>query len=216
MLPRAAAAQSTTLPPTVQQPPAYCKGSSLDATGLLQIIHTIIAHGNLQDIPFIEKTLGTKLYALHFWDVNGQRVETSKPFEKSHPIAGGKLIPGEAVYNSDNLLGSPTKIFLSVFNKSSMLRIGESPADYSHPLRDCTRITAGDFIASFKNSSAWKLNLSIGGASSPEDAAVEFSNITSEENGSKFLLIIGFAVPPGSPFTQKELVTYVKISQSPS
>jgi hypothetical protein len=60
----AATAQPVNMPKTsTYSVPSYCKRSTLTGTEFLRLLQTIIAHGDLTDIPFLEKTLGTTLSA---------------------------------------------------------------------------------------------------------------------------------------------------------
>ena len=58
---QSAGAQTRPLPLSVSVPAAYCKQSTLTGPAFLNLLNTIIKHGDLTDIAFLQKTLGTKL-----------------------------------------------------------------------------------------------------------------------------------------------------------
>lgn len=89
----AADAQSVSAPqPASHQLPSYCRHSTLTGLQFLQLIHTIIAHGDLADVAFLEKTLGTKFSM------------SSLPWRDGVPN----------VYQSNQVLGNPIEVSLSI------------------------------------------------------------------------------------------------------
>ena len=56
----AAVAQSSPPPVAIHQLPSYCQRSTLTGVKFMQMVQAIIAHGDLTDIAFLEKTFGTK------------------------------------------------------------------------------------------------------------------------------------------------------------
>jgi hypothetical protein len=53
--------QSLPPPQNVPSPPTYCKTSALNGPTFMKLIQRIVAHGDLTDIKYIEKTLDIRL-----------------------------------------------------------------------------------------------------------------------------------------------------------
>ncbi|MDE1906351.1 MAG: hypothetical protein KGH75_07860 [Rhodospirillales bacterium] len=135
------AAQSTplSLSPT-QKLPAYCTTSKMTDVEFLQAIQKIIAHRELADAVFIEKILDTKFSVSYGWKADGRRDLQKK------------------IYQSDQMLGTPVEVSLSV--NASRKPLGGLIADLSlngsqniapnsNFLSDCLRISANDFVSPF-------------------------------------------------------------------
>ena len=97
-------AQTTPLPQAEAQQPAvhsasvpagYCKQSTLTGPAFLNLLNTIVKHGDLTDIAFLQKTLGTK-------------------FSMSYGLWYGKPDHQEQEYDSDEVLGSPIHVHVVV------------------------------------------------------------------------------------------------------
>lgn len=138
----AAVAQTQTQrKPLPSPPPDYCKQFSLTGPKFLELIQTVIDHGDLTDVPFIEKALGTKL-------------------DMSYPIIGGQPYTINPDYRSNEVLGNPISTWLSV-NKSKALQsegnmiafveFTDHPENKSYPtfIEDCLQIPAAHFSAYF-------------------------------------------------------------------
>ena len=100
---QAAGAQTAPLPqPTLQQlgapsaPAGYCKQSTLTGPVFLNLLSTIIKHGDLTDIAFLQKTLGTK-FSMNYG-----------------PGLGGNPDHQEPEYDSDQVLDSPIHVHVVV------------------------------------------------------------------------------------------------------
>src|ERR1700692_1448615 len=90
----------------IHQVPSYCQRSTLTGFQFLQLIHTIIAHGDLTDIKFLEKTLGTKFSTSHGWS------------EKGTPD------PQILFLDSERTLGNPISVhIIIIYAKSDQLRL---------------------------------------------------------------------------------------------
>jgi hypothetical protein len=73
----------------------YCKQSTLTGPAFLNLLNTIVKHGDLTDIAFLQKTLGTK-------------------FSMSYGLWYGNPDHQEQEYDSDQVLGSPFHVHVDV------------------------------------------------------------------------------------------------------
>jgi hypothetical protein len=127
---------SATQPP-VQSTLPYCKRSTLTNVEFMQTVQTIISHGDLTDIPFIEKTLRTK-------------------FTISYGLQSDGAPDRQTVFfNSNQILDSPIPTQLRIFNAKSQqiqthmiaaLAMGDSQSNF---METCLHITAGYFCSFF-------------------------------------------------------------------
>jgi hypothetical protein len=133
----AAIAQPITVPDTpAYSAPAYCKKSTLNSVEFLQLIQTIIAHGDLTDIPFLEKILGTR-------------------FNSTYDVARDSSSDNQIVrLRSDDIFGNPIEVFLLIFYAKSQqqksgftaaLRIGGRP----NFIENCLHIPDSEFVSFF-------------------------------------------------------------------
>lgn len=138
-----AAAQSVDSTATVQHLPTYCNVSTLDGDEFMRMISTIIVHGDLTDVEFMEKTLGTKLTVSYGWKRDGTP-DHQKP-----------------VYHTDHVLGSPIQATLFVNTvkanppKSGWISsldfgIPSFPLTNSNFMIDCLHISTSEFFAVYK------------------------------------------------------------------
>lgn len=133
----AAAAQSPPLPsPPPQQLPAYCAASKLTGNEFLQAIQKIIAHGDLTDIGFLEKTLGTKFSSSHGLS------------EKGTPDSQFLIL------DSEQTLKNPISVNVIIFYaKSDQLRFhqiaGIAFGDKSNFIADCFHLSPADLSSYF-------------------------------------------------------------------
>ena len=116
--------------------PAYCQNSTLTGLKFLQLIHTIIAHGDLTDIPFLEKTLGTK-------------------FSSSYGYPA-EVTPDKQILqlNSEQTLGNPIPVHIIIYYaKSDQLRMhqiaGLGFGDQSTFITDCFHFSPSDISSYF-------------------------------------------------------------------
>jgi hypothetical protein len=131
----AASAQSAASPSPVRQPPAYCSGSTLNSVEFMQMIHTIITHGDLTDISFIGKTLKTTFIASHTLNGDG----TPNNF-----------------YNTDEIDGSPIHVRVDVWS-NAVPQMGKAdvvvynanfPSTKTNFIGDRLQILPSDFYSS--------------------------------------------------------------------
>lgn len=128
--------------------PAYCKVATVTGVTLMQDINSILAHGNLTDVAFVEKTLGTK-------------------FKLSGHFSGRGRWPDSDDYDANEVLGNPIDIDLRIFSPSAKvlsadqlatLTIGDfesySGQDYDNArpdfVRDCFGILKSEYASFFR------------------------------------------------------------------
>jgi hypothetical protein len=94
--------------PAVHQLPSYCRGSTLTGVEFLQLIQTIMAHGDLTDITFLEKTLGTK-FSSHYGTSEGGTPDPKILLLNSHHVLGNPIAVGLYIYyqKSEDLKSGP-------------------------------------------------------------------------------------------------------------
>jgi hypothetical protein len=129
-------------PPSDIRPPpqpAYCKTSTLDGLKFMQMMKTIVDHGDLSDFEFLEKTLGTELTL------------TGGPSDSY-----GNPPRQDLYYDGGQIAGSPiaVHIMLSKYaQKHDAQQVGISFAVYSETeanfLSDCLQLTRFQFFSSF-------------------------------------------------------------------
>lgn len=178
-----------------QRPPAYCKGSTLNTAEFLRIIHEIIAHGDLGDVAFMEKTLGTKFSVTY-----GSYGDGSPP---------------QPSYQSDQMLGTPIHTSLDILNFKRPVKWALSTINFGDPdsrdsfLADCMRLTIGDF-KDFKGES-----FELGYSSPPVGAGAVIHHVASGKNDAKFDIRIDIEVPPETRVRKYDLVRLVWVDQVP-
>ena len=139
---QSAGAQTRPLPLSVSVPAAYCKQSTLTGPAFLNLLNTIIKHGDLTDIAFLQKTLGTKL------SLNPEYG------------ADGKPDPDNLDYNSDEVEGNPIHVAVRVRKGERVHEMGGEialvqfvPASPSiiEPsfFVNCLKLTGADFVSAF-------------------------------------------------------------------
>jgi hypothetical protein len=145
---QAADAQTSPLPVAgVQQPAAqsasgsatYCKQSSLTGPAFMNLLNTITEHGDLTDIAFLQKTLGTKFIL---------------SYEESIPDHQ------QVDYSSDQMVGAPIHIDGYVRNGQLIQKMGGAIAFLrfmpppsmmsSSFFVNCMKLTGADFASTFK------------------------------------------------------------------
>ena len=95
-LPQAGAQQPASQSASV--PAAYCKQSTLTGPAFLNLLNTVIKHGDLTDIAFLQKTLGTK-FSLSYG--SGVKLDGSPDHQRLE-------------YDSDQMLGIPIHVHVDV------------------------------------------------------------------------------------------------------
>ena len=90
-----ARAQNSPSSPSVSVPAVDCKQYTLTGPVFMNVLNTIIKHGDLTDIAFLQKTLGTK-------------------FSVSYGLIDGNPDHQEPEYDSNQVLGSPIHVHVSV------------------------------------------------------------------------------------------------------
>jgi hypothetical protein len=91
-----AGAQTPPAPQNTSTPASYCKQSSLTGPAFLNLLNTIIKHGDLTDVAFLQKTLGTKFNLSY-----GMKPDESPDHQ-------------HLKYDSDHVLDSPIHVNLDV------------------------------------------------------------------------------------------------------
>lgn len=82
--------------PSIRHSAAYCKQSTLSGPAFIQLLDTIIKHGDLTDVAFVERTLGVKFAMSYGWGLDG------------NPD------PKKLDYQSDQMLGDPIHLILDI------------------------------------------------------------------------------------------------------
>lgn len=141
-----ASAQTSPLPqatlqrPAIQQIPAYCQHSTLTGLEFRGSIHAIIAHGDLTDVAFIEKTLGTEFSLNYGWKPDGSQ-DTQK-----------------LIYQSNHMLGDTIQVSLHINTASppkggqiAFISFNGNPMTALYPtfISDCLHMSSNDFSSSF-------------------------------------------------------------------
>ncbi len=115
-------------PPSSPSSTEFCKQSTLTGLKFMQLLQTIIRHGDLSDIPFMEKALGTK-------------------FRQSH-----------LDYESNQTLGAPIQVMIDTYDgemkKGDILAVisfnGDSmTAPDATFIQDCLHLSRNEFYADF-------------------------------------------------------------------
>jgi hypothetical protein len=199
-----AGAQTAPLPQaTLQQlgapsvPAGYCKQFTLTGPIFLNMVNTIVNHGDLTDIAFLEKALGTK-------------------FRQLPGLAPGTDLDNLA-YKSDQVLGSPLPVQVIAIKgkeiQSNGSLIGEvrfQPNTLAQVyFMRCLMLTSANFVSLFGPlSSMW-----LGGVSIPIGVGHISSN-TPGKMGSRFEVSFGWSYHLQSrPTLQTELVSDVNIME---
>lgn len=141
--------QRTLQQPTVQKgsvTAVYCKQSTLTGPAFLSVLNSIIKYGDLTDISFLQKMLGTKL------DLSYGRGTDGKEYDHQH-----------LEYNGDQVLGSPIHVHVDVhldvikgeaspFNGViADIRFGSTSINLDNPIfmRDCMKLADDNFFSFF-------------------------------------------------------------------
>jgi len=126
--------------PAIYHPPAYCKQSTLTGVEFMQAIQFIIAHNDLTDLAFTEKTIGAN-------------------FRADDKTSSHSQIDS---YQADQVLNSPVRARLQVVNFEnnqlrpnwiSSMRIESLGFSSTAPafIEDCLHIKAANFSSYFGN-----------------------------------------------------------------
>jgi hypothetical protein len=192
-----AQAQSTGLPthqaltqPPIQHSPTYCKQSTLTNVKFMQLIQALIAHGDLTDIAFIEKMLGTKFSSNYGTKLDGTPEHQT------------------IILNSDQMLGGPIHVELIInYELSKQSKTGIIAAlaigQQSNFFADCLQINESYLSSYFGGNFLGKPP----GPGIPT-ASVDQMNGRTGHNGSQIYLSFTYNLSGG-------LVTSFGISESP-
>jgi hypothetical protein len=188
----------------LQSLPPFCKKFTLTDAQFLDMLHAIVNHGDVTDIAFMEKTLGTKL----------SQVPTYRE--------DGKPDPDETYYRNDHLLGSPIPVEIDIFRGKERQEMGGESARMrlSGPNSDfyfhCLKLTMTDFFSSFA-----RKNLSFASICIPTGGCGDYVwklNIPGK-NDVRLEMDVSWSYDGGDTVTrfnfQHQIVTSVDISQSP-
>jgi hypothetical protein len=204
---QAAGAQTPPLPqPTLQQPaaqsanlpPGYCKQWPLTGPLFLNLVNTITEHGDLTDIAFLQKVLGTKLSLSQISYGSG---------------ANGSTAPHILYYTSNNVVGSPITVTVQIFKGNytpetsgeiSAVRFG---SNYQAAFINCLNLTTENFVSTFGRET--------GGWLSPSPGGEETIGLKkSSKNGTAIEVQFEYTYDlPGRPLPPHELVFGVSIKE---
>jgi hypothetical protein len=116
-------------------PLTQCKETSLNGDRFLEMFHAIVMHGNMRDIPFIEKTLQVKF-------------EVTKESESAH----------RTHYSVKSILNAPIKVDLDVWDNDAKLSKGSDIAimrfgnsNHQYFFHSCLHIKQSKFKNYFGN-----------------------------------------------------------------
>lgn len=173
------------------------------------MIHTIIVHGDLTDIPFIEKTLGTKFTTSYGWKLDG----TPDPQKLN--------------YETKDVLGSPIHASVMIsLNEPLILGFGGSrfPKVERDYISDCLRLTVSEIVAVYKGPYGHPL-LPVGMLPPPPNAPpappepIEVTAFPEQgipgKNGSKIFLSFSWEGLPDDLYGGDNLVVRVDLDQRP-
>jgi hypothetical protein len=138
LAPHRAAAQPVYELAPAYQPPAHCKGSTLNGETMMRLIRKTIAHGDLTDVAFIEKTFHAQF-----------SVVDKKGYD-------GEILP---TYQTESVFGNPIHLevfvnhtqYTSLENVVAQMTIGDR--SFSDPsavyIEDCLHIPQSAFSSYF-------------------------------------------------------------------
>jgi hypothetical protein len=163
----------------------------------MSLLNIITEHGDLTDIAFLEKTLGTKLSPLPF---NGL----------------GTPDPDDITYNGDQVRGSPIYVQVSVTKgKDIQARSGAIAEVWFRPLSqalftNCLKLTTTDFVSVFgRPTFIWDGGRYVGG-----DVTVKLKFL--QKNGAKLEVQYSYTCYfPSVPRFQYGLVNDARIRELP-
>ncbi len=126
----------------VPQLASYCKSSSLSGPEFMRSLHEIVSHGDLDDVGFITKILGTKFIGLGSTTLGG-------------------ILPSQITnYRTDEVLDNPIQVRLTLYqyptqpnghNQIAFMRIESLPmptSDFDF-ISACLHISPKDFSSYF-------------------------------------------------------------------
>ncbi|MDE1883517.1 MAG: hypothetical protein KGH70_05990 [Rhodospirillales bacterium] len=136
--------QSAFLPAMPAQPlPAYCTESKLSGSEFMQAVNDIVTHGDLTDIPFLQKILRTTFQSSFGLKMDGTQDRQT------------------VIYQATTLLGAPMQMRLVNWAKDrqAMMRqiasIGfyskTAPSSDADFIRNCLNIHVSDFFVTYGN-----------------------------------------------------------------
>lgn len=136
--------QSAFLPPAPAQPlPAYCKASKLTGSEFMQAINGIVTHGDLTDIPFLQKILHTTFQSSFGLKTDGTQDRQT------------------AIYQAATVLGAPIQMQIVNWSKDRQARMRQiarisfdgktSPSSDADFTRDCLNIHVSNFFVTYGN-----------------------------------------------------------------
>jgi hypothetical protein len=204
---RSAAAQTSPLPqPTPQQlgapsvPAGYCKQSTLTGPEFMQLLNVIIKHGDLTDIAFLQKTLGTKFSFSYGKKTDGTRDANS------------------LFYTTDQIMGSPIPVTVTILKGKDTQELNGEIADLQFQpnsqaqvsfFMNCLNLTATSFVSLF-GPEAWAgwPRFTLGGG------GIDLKN--PGKNGTKWEIEFGwFYYHSGRPALSQELIYGVNVKEFP-
>jgi hypothetical protein len=112
-------------------PPAECSKSSLTGDQFLDMFYAIAMHGDLRDIPFIEKTLQVK-------------------FQSEYELRGGKTNIHNVLYHATSILNAPIYVTLDVSDDNDEHNLDDRSAILRfHGWEQCLQIPESKFQDKF-------------------------------------------------------------------
>jgi hypothetical protein len=136
-----AVAQSPRLSQSDAKPvPFYCKAPALDNAEFMNLIKTIVIHGDLTDFAFVERALNAKFRLGYGWKPNG------------NPD------PQTLIYQTNKVLGAPIHVTLTVrtskaeqskYDFISSLIFDNQLFPKANFLTDCLRISTSEIYSSY-------------------------------------------------------------------
>jgi hypothetical protein len=121
--------------------PSYCQSTTLDGVQFMNMLQAIIAHGDLSDIAFIEKTLGTKFNS-YGWNDDG----TPAP----------QKLNGDTInHDAAGIFDNPLQVHLLIFQSEALKKQGNvdrmtfESSSFSNQnqnfISDCLHISISNF-----------------------------------------------------------------------
>jgi hypothetical protein len=131
------------LQPAPLRSTAYCKQSTLTGVYFLRLIKTIVAHGNLTDVPFIENTLNAKFALSYYATTPDGKPDTEALFYHANGIFGSPITDALWIDGSKELQLRSGRIALMSIDAQSL------PDLNSNFMRDCLHIPISSFYSFF-------------------------------------------------------------------
>ncbi len=192
-------------PAALHAPPPFCRKFTLTDAKFLDMLDMITNHGDITDIAFMERALGTKLSLTPTYGEDGSSD------------------PDTTIYRSDHLLDAPIPVEIDIFRgkdrqdmggESARMRLSGPDPDFYF---NCLKLTMAEVFSSFA-----RRNLSDASRCVPTGDCGEYvwKLHTTKENDARQKLLIGWEYNGNDSDNTRvnfrhQIVTNVEISQSP-